>query len=184
MVNKVRREEILDYQTYAEQRETIRASAMRAKDLRRVHAGELTYLFENHETVRYQVQEMMRAEQLVKEAEIQHELETYNELLGDDGELGATLLLEIEDPEKRDTKLARWLDLPEKCYVSLADGRRIYATFDPRQKGDDRLSSVQFLKFMTGGEIPIAIGSDHPDLTNETILNEAQREALRIDLAG
>jgi hypothetical protein len=81
---------------------------------RRVHVGpHLTVLFENHETVRYQVQEMMLAERIVRETDVQHELDTYTELLGGPGELSATLLIEIEEPRERDEKLVRWLDLPQ-----------------------------------------------------------------------
>ena len=55
-MKRVQRNEILDFVTYGEQRDAIRASAMKAKDARRIHLGEhLTFLFENHETVRYQV---------------------------------------------------------------------------------------------------------------------------------
>ena len=86
MVLRVRREEILDYQTYAEQREAIRQRVLAIKQPRRVHVGEvLTFLFENTDTVRYQIQEMMRTEQIVKDSAIRHEIETYNERLGDTG---------------------------------------------------------------------------------------------------
>jgi hypothetical protein len=181
----VQRDEILDYVTYGEQRDQMRKEALAAKEARRVHVGDaLTFLFENRTTVRYQIQEMMRVERLVKEAEIQHEIDTYNELLGDDGELGCTLLIEIDDPEERDVKLREWLILPESAYVKLADGRRIPAVFDPRQRGEDRVSSVQFFKFDTRGEVPVAVGVELASLKVETELNDAQRNALRADLAG
>ena len=109
----VERSEILDYATYEERRAAIRDAAMQAKDERRVHVGRyLTFLFENRETIRYQIQEMMRAERMVREADIAHEIETYNELLGGGGELGCTLLIEIDDPAERAVKLGRWLGLP------------------------------------------------------------------------
>ena len=80
---KVQRTEILDFLTYGEQRDRIRAEAMAAKALRRVHLGKyLTFLFENRTTIRYQILEMMRAEQIVKESQIQHELDTYNAVPG------------------------------------------------------------------------------------------------------
>ncbi len=179
----VEREEIVDYQTYEDQREHVRRQVMSVKEPRRVHVGEyLTFLFENRDTVRYQVQEMMRAEKIVKEAEIRRELETYNELLGGPGVLGCTLLIEVEDPALRDVKLREWLELPRHLYVKLADGRRVQATFDPRQVGQDRVSSVQFLQFDTRGELPEALGSDLPQLTVEAALTQPQREALADDL--
>jgi hypothetical protein len=179
----VEREEIVDYQTYEEQREEFRRHVMSVKEPRRVHVGEhLTFLFENRDTVRYQVQEMMRAEKIVKEAEIRRELETYNELLGGPGGLGCTLLIEVEDPAVRDVKLREWLELPRHVYAKLADGRKVQATFDPRQVGEDRVSSVQFLEFDTGGEVPEALGSDLPQLSVEAALTEPQRQALADDL--
>jgi hypothetical protein len=176
---------LLDWATYADRRDVLRAQAMSAKEPRRVHAGEhLTFLFENFDTVRYQIQEMLRAEKIVREEDIAHEISTYNELLGEDGELGCTLLIEIEDGSARARKLREWLHLPEHVYVALADGRRVFATFDERQKGVDRVSSVQYLKFATGGETPVAVGSDLPELTAEAKLTAEQRAALSADLAG
>ena len=101
MTKAVERHEILDYLTYEEERGALREAAMRTKDERRVHVGpHLTFLFENHDTIRYQVLEMMRAERMVRDADIRHEIETYNELLGGPGELGCTLLVEIDDPAR------------------------------------------------------------------------------------
>lgn len=182
----VGRNEIVDYQTYEERRGEIRKSAMAAKDRRRVHVGEyLTFLFESRETIRYQVQEMTRAEKIVRESDILHELETYNELLGGPGELGVTLLIEIADPAERDGRLAAWLDLLERLYLRLEDGRLVRPTFDPRQIGDGRLSSVQYLHFPVEGNLPVAAGSDHSDplLRHETLLSADTRSALAEDLA-
>ncbi len=152
---------------------------------RRVHIGEyLTLLFENHLTVRYQIQEMIRAERIVKEADIQHEIDTYNEVLGGEGEFGCTLLIEIDDPAVRDVKLKEWWRLPERMYLLLEDGTRIWATFDERQRGDNRVSSVQYMKFNTIGRVPVAAGVDLPTLQAETTLNGEQRQALREDLSS
>jgi hypothetical protein len=149
-----------------------------------VHIGEyLTLLFENHLTMRYQVQEMVRTERMVKEADIEHEIDTYNELLGGKGELGCTLLIEIEDPAVRKERLAQWWSLPEKIYLLLEDGTRITASFDERQRGEDRVSSVQYLKFDTGGHVPVAAGVDLPELHAETRLSDDQRQALSDDLS-
>lgn len=180
----VTRREIADWATYQEGREASRARVLAIKAARRVHVGPcLTFLFENTETIRYQVQEMMLAERIVREADIQHELDTYNELLGGPGELGATLLIEIDDPAQRDEKLRRWLDLPEHLYVRLEDGGVVRPVFDSRQISEGRLSSVHYVKFSTKGRVPVAIGCDHPELTAETALAPAQRQALAEDLA-
>ena len=180
----VERNEIVDYVTYEGTRNLFRGEVMKAKAARRVHVGEyLTILFENHLTVRYQIQEMMRAERIVREADILHEIETYNELLGKNGELGCTLLIEIDDPKVRDQKLREWRDLPENLYVLMEDGTRISATFDERQRAETRLSSVQYVKFDTGGRVPIAIGVVLPELNAEAPLSNETRQALTSDLS-
>jgi hypothetical protein len=170
---------------YEASREEIRAGVLEAKRRRRVHvAGVLTFLFENPATVRYQIQEMVRAERMTREADVQHEIETYNELLGGEGELGCSLLIEIPEAEERDRKLREWLRLPAHLYVSLEDGTKVRPTFDPRQVGTDRLSSVQYLKFDVRGRVPVAVGSDLPQLHGETALDAEQRAALAADLAS
>jgi Protein of unknown function (DUF3501) len=181
----VSRSDILDYATYDERREQLRPLAMAAKAPRRVTlaGGVLTFLFENRDTVRYQVQEMMRTERIVKEADILHELATYNELLGGPGELGCTLLIGIDDEAERATKLVQWIALPRHVYLEHADGTRVRATFDARQVGDERLSSVQYLKFAVGAAAPVAIGVDLPELSAHAPLDDTQRQALAEDLA-
>ena len=179
----VERSELLDYQTYRDTREQTRPRMLELKAARRVHVGGvLTFLFENRDTIRYQIQEMMLTERMAREADIQHELETYNELLGRDGELGATLLIEIEDVKERDQKLRAWLKLPDAIYAKLPDGSKVRATFDTRQISDERLSSVHYVKFPVEGQVPVALGCDLPELTVETELSAAQRRALEADL--
>ncbi len=180
---KVTRAEILRLEEYDAQRPAVRARVMEQKRVRRIHVGPLTFLFENADTVRYQVQEMVRAERLYRDAEIQHEVDTYNELLGGEGELGCSLLIELTDPVERDVKLRAWRALPGHLYAELADGSRVRARFDDRQVGDDRLSSVQYLRFPVGAEAPIALGCDLPELTLESPLEPEQRAALAADLA-
>lgn len=179
----IERGEIVDYVTYTEQREGIRAKALAAKALRRVIVGEhFTFLFENRETVRYQIQEMMRVEQIVKEADVQHEIATYNELLGREGSLGATLLIGIDDERERAVKLHAWLGLLDHVYAALADGTKIRPRWDARQVGETRLSSVQYLSFPLGGRAPVAIGIDMPGVDAATPLRDEQRAALQADL--
>lgn len=185
MMKPVAREEIIDYVTWNEEKPQALPAILAAKKLRRIHVGGvLTFLFENHDTIRYQIQEMVRVEKMVKEADIQHEVDTYNEVLGTDGGFGCALLIEIDDPEERSVKLRQLKGLPKHLYLRFADGERVYATFDERQVGEDRLSSVQYLQFAAGGKAPVAVGSDHPELMAEYELTAEQREALAADLAN
>ena len=72
----VRREEVLDWQTYSDERDSTRATVMELKKSRRIHLGDnLTFLFENHATIWYQIQEIMRAERIVRESGIREELD-------------------------------------------------------------------------------------------------------------
>lgn len=180
----VRRDEILPLEAYEASRNEIRAGIMEAKDRRRIQAGGvLTFLFENTATIRYQVQEMVRAERMTREADIAHELATYNELLGGKGELGVSLLIEIQDPAERDKKLREWIGLPPRLYLRLPSGEKVRPRFDERQVGTDRLSSVQYLKFDVSGETPVAVGADLDLFTVEEPLTAEERKALTDDLS-
>ncbi len=179
----VRRDELLDLQAYERARADFRRRVLAEKRRRRIHLPpELTFLFENRLTVRYQVQEMLRAERILKEEEVRFELATYNELLARPGSLACTLLIEIPDPELRDRRLRELLGLPERLYARLEDGTLVRPRYDPRQVGEERLSSVQYLKFDTGGCVPVALGADHPRLAGEVALDADQRAALAEDL--
>jgi hypothetical protein len=179
----VERSEILDWVTYEERRAELRPLAIATKSARRIQVGDaFAFLFENRDTVRYQVQEMVRTERMVREADIQHELATYNELLGGPGELGCTLLIGIDDETERNAKLRAWLALPQHIYAKRDDGTLVRATFDPRQVGTDRLSAVQYLKLPVGERAPVTIGIDLPGLVIETALAPEQRAALQSDL--
>ena len=182
-MKRVVRQEVRTPAEYAAIRDEFRRSVLVQKDLRRIHVGPyLTFLFENHATVLYQIQEMVRAESLTREADIQHEMETYNELLGDKGELGCTLLIEIDDPVKRAELLTRWKGLPETLFIETQSGARIPAQFDSRQVGESRISSVHYLKFRLGDRVPAKVGCAHPEVAAETALTPQQIAALCQDL--
>ena len=179
----VQRNEIVDYITYEENRVAFQQAVFAAKARRRVHLGGcFTFLFENALTIRYQVQEMMRAEKIVREKEIRHELETYNDILGGEGELGCSFMIEIEDPQARDLKLREWVNLPGHIYAEMQDGTKVYACFDTAQIGADRLSSVQYLKFLVKGVAPFALGTDLLGCEAKVFLTDDQRSALEEDL--
>ncbi len=181
-MRKVGRIEILDYVTYSEKRDQIRVNCLKEKNKRRVSLGEnLTFLFENKDTVRYQIQEMMRIERIIKEEAILHEMATYNNLLGDKGELGCTLLIAFDDPNERRIKLTELIDLPKHIFLEFADKSKSYARFDANQVGDLKLSAVQFLKFKCPSR-PIKLGCDHPLMNNIVNLTEEQKEILQQDL--
>ncbi len=174
----------MDWQTYSDDRDSMRSTAMELKKPRRIHLGEhLTFLFENYDTIRYQIQEITRAEQITRESSIELEIETYNAMLGGRGQLGCALLIEIEDEAERRPLLEAWVGLQECLYAELADGSRIRAEFDPAQVGRGRLSAVQYLRF-TLPDGPVRLGSDFPVLELAVDLDGGQRAALAADLAA
>jgi len=178
------RSEILDYQTYEDTREAERARILEVKRPRRIHLGDhLTFLFENHDTIRYQIQEMVRTESIVRESSIREEIDTYNQMLGGSGHLGCVLLIEIEEEARRKPLLEEWMGLQEHIFVELADGTGVYAKYDPAQVGDRRLSAVQYLTFNVA-DGPVALGCDLPALEGTVALDEGQRSALAEDLAA
>ena len=182
-MKKVERSEILDYVTYEKNRKDIRNRAMMAKNNRRVHLGaHFTFLFENHETIRYQVLEMVLSEKIVEKASIQHEIDTYNELIGEDGVVGCTLLIEIDDKPKRDILLKKWKGILNNIYLTTEDALKVNPQYDQRQVGEKKLSSVQFLKFDTKRKLPLKIGIDHPELTLEAPIENNVQKALKKDL--
>ena len=180
----VNRSELSDYQTYEEHRQDIKREVFEVKKHRRIHLGEnLTFLFENHATIRYQIQEIMRVEKIVKESAIQAELDTYNNFLGNSGELACVLLIEIENESDRKPLLENWMGL-EQCVYLLEEGEnKVFAQHDPTQVGDRRLSAVQYLKFPLKGS-PTAIGCTFNDLAGEIKLTKEQKTALSTDLAA
>jgi hypothetical protein len=183
-MKRIRRSEIVDYQTYEEIRPEFRSRVMAEKDRRRIHVGDcFTFLFENELTMRYQVQEMMRAERIVKESAILHEMAIYDGVLGGPGELVCTMLIELEGIEDRRLRLLEWRALPEYVYLRSADGRLVRPRVDEGQRDGERISSVQYLKFHVGEDIPVAIGIDLPGIADETPFTEDQRKALAEDLA-
>jgi len=180
----VNRSEIIDYQTYEDHRVEIRREIFETKKHRRIHLGEnLTFLFENHETIRYQILEIMRAEKIARESAIQEELNTYNNFLGKSGELACVLLIEIEAESDRKPLLESWMGLEKCIYLLDRKGNKIFAQHDPTQVGDRRLSAVQYLKFVIK-EPPVALGCTFDELAGEVELTKEQRNALAEDLAA
>src|SRR5689334_12391600 len=102
----VERQEVLGLPEYEAIRDHFRARVIEEKKLRRVFLGaNASCVFESHDTVLLQIQEMLRTERITREASILHEIETYNQLVPQAHEISATIMIEIEDKEKRDAFL-------------------------------------------------------------------------------
>jgi hypothetical protein len=167
--------EILALAEYERVRGRLRPLCIHEKDHRRLAVGSnLTLLFENGQTVWYQIQEMIRTEKLATADAIAHEIETYNELLHGPGELAATMLIEYPEPVQRDAALHPLLGLENHLWISMGE-KRERALFDTSQMATDRIGSVQFVRFPVGsidrgGMLvlaeagKLAIEVDHPSL--------------------
>ncbi len=186
--------EISDIKNIAEyeaEREQWRPAIMALKDRRRIEAGEhVIFLFENRDTVRYQIQEMIRIERIVKLEGIQHEVDTYNELIPQKGELSATMLVAYTSVEERDVKLRELLGLENHVWLEVPGTPRIPARFDTRQIATDRISSVQYVKFRLSEEQVrrwkdgAKLIIDHPKDHSKRPLSKPELDELAADMGS
>jgi hypothetical protein len=187
----ITRSQILDLGDYERRRDDIRASAMHARRARRILLGpNATLSFENHETVLYQIQEMLRAERIAKPEEVDHEIATYSDLLPAGTELAATLMFEFPDENERTPKLTALRDIESHLSVAIDGAGNAPAQFDRRQIGEDRLSSVQFVRFpltpvqrdalRNGARLRVV--SDHPTYPHTAEIDAASARAIASDI--
>ena len=181
---------------YEKVRERMRSEVIALKAHRRVALGpNLTLLFENRETVLFQVQEMVRTERIVDEAKIQDELDAYDPLLPGGGELSATLFIEIPElvhmsqAQVRDT-VNRFQGLDRGAVALVVDGERAPARFESGGSKEEKMAAVHYLRFaVPEGRRDLArrdvrLVVDHPSGRAETALPEAVRAELARDLEG
>ncbi len=189
--NQIPRTAILDLGDYERRREEIRPAAIAARAARRIDLGpNATIAFENPETVVYQIQEMLRAERLAKDADVQHEIETYSDLLPGPDELSATVMFEFPDPDARGVHLRDLLGFEDHLRIDFDGAGSSKAYFDRRQLDADRISAVQFVRFpLTEGQRralergePVRIVADHPRYSHVAELSRQTCEALAADL--
>jgi hypothetical protein len=196
-MRKIQLSDVKPLQDYELIREEWRKSVIEEKAKRRVLLGPIMSLvFENRLTVLGQIQEMCRAERIVRPEAVQHEIDTYNELLPDAGEVAATLLIEITEESQIQSQLDRLLGLTTGHHLFFELGeRRIPARFLGGQSREDRIAAVQYLRFPLGDEeatravlvdrqVPAAIRAEHPNYGAFAPLSFATREELARDLAG
>ena len=147
-------DDIQNLHEYELSRPEFRVRVIEAKRRRRTPLGPLlTLVFENRDTVRFQIQEMLRVERIVRPERVQHEIDTYNELLPGPGELAATLFIEITDASRIQSVLDGFIGLDEPGHLTLRIGASEYpALFAPGQSREDRISAVHYIRFSPGEE--------------------------------
>src|SRR6516162_5659151 len=126
-MKKVALADIVGNAAYEKVREKFRQRIIELKQRRRIAVGDkVTLVFENRDTVIFQIQEMMRAEKISDLDKIREEIEVYNELMPAPGELSATLFLEIEDQTHLRDELLKFLGIDE-CVLLSVGGRLLPA---------------------------------------------------------
>src|SRR4051812_7644352 len=137
-MRKLTRADIRGPKLYEAIRDDLRKRVIEIKRVRRVSIGpQVTLVFENRATMIFQVEEMCRAEGIVEPDKIQHEIDTYNKILPDPGQLGATLLIEITEESQIEGTLERLVGLQDHVWL-VVGGERIRAEFDSEQFAADK----------------------------------------------
>ncbi len=194
-MQKVTRESLLSLEAYAKARPEYRVRVIAHKKHRTLRLGEhLTLIFEDETTIRYQIQEMLRAERTFEEAGIQDELDAYNPLVPDGSNWKATMMIEYGDPQVRAAQLAKLKGIEDHVWVKAGEGAAVYAIADEdlERENEEKTSAVHFLRFELPPETVaalkqgamLAVGVDHPEyrIALPTV-PAAVRDSLVRDLA-
>ncbi len=195
-------DDIADQRAYEREREEFRARVIATKKQRRISIGPvITLTFENRLTMRFQVQEMARAEKMVTDEQIQHELDVYNRLLPAPGELSATLFLELTSEQELRTWLPLLVGVETACQFrigSAGPGLVVPSTPEAEHQAnltrEETTSAVHYVRFAFTREQteafvagPVTLAVDHPaypDGMPGTLLSDATRAELAADLQG
>jgi hypothetical protein len=193
MPRAITRADILAPERYAAERREHRRRISELKRNRRIELGPfVTFYFECWDTMWLQVQEMLHIER-GGEAQIADELAAYNPMIPNGSELSATVMIEIEDAERRHAALSRLGGIEDRMFLTIA-GDMVRGLADPTRENtssEGKASSVQFIKFpLTSAQkeklrtagAPIVVGIDHPNYGHMAVMPEPVRQALARDL--
>ena len=193
-MNKLTRDGLWSLERYAEVRPGFRAEVMAHKRNRRVSLGpHAVLLFEDFLTMKYQVQEMLRAERIFEPREIQAELDAYNPLIPDGANWKATFMIEYADVEERRLALARMSGIEHRVWVQAEGCEPVIAVAneDMERSNKEKTAAVHFLRFDLGRETiaalrhcaGLAMGIDHHELPYRVAAQAHVRDALLRDLS-
>jgi hypothetical protein len=194
----IRLEDVKDLTTYERVREAERARIIEVKKNRRVSVGEnLTLLFENRETVLFQIQEMIRTERIVDPVRIQDEIDAYRPLLPAPGELSATLFIEIPELPRMSQEAVRqavnrFQGLERETVFLDLGGQRVPARFEEGHTSEEKMSAVHYVRFALGADEraalseasrPVRIVVEHPNYQAAAAIGPGVRAELLRDLS-
>ena len=184
---------LLTLEAYSKIRKSSRPQAIAHRWLRTVHLGEhVSVQFEDEQTIRRQIQEMLHIEKIFALEGIQGEIDAYAPLVPDGSNWKATMLIEYPDVEQRKRELARLIGIEDHTYVEVAGQPRVYAIADEdlERENDEKTSSVHFLRFefppamsdaIRSGAV-VKLGCDHPNYSTDTTIAAEKLASLAGDL--
>jgi Protein of unknown function (DUF3501) len=146
----IRRDSLMTLEAYAKVRKTMRTEAIAHRKLRSVGLGDhMTLQFEDEQTIRRQIQEMLHIEKIFDEDGIQSEIDAYAPLVPDGSNWKATVLIEYPDPHERKRELSRLIGVEDRLFVEVEGNGRVYAIADEdlERENEDKTSSVHFARF-------------------------------------
>jgi len=188
----IQKSDLLNIIDYEKQRDTYRSELIDYKKNRRFKLGpNILITFENSKTMKFQIQEMMRAERMVHDSQIEEELNVYNPLIPCGDELSATLFIEITDPEKIRPVLDSFIGLTEGVNVFFEiDGEKIAAEFEEGREKEDNISSVHYIRFpfteeqknnFVNDSSSISINIDYGEYSHSIVLDDNMKNSLADD---
>ncbi len=193
---KLTLDDIADLRAYEREREAFRAHVIELKRKRRVTVGKfVTLVFENRDTIRFQIQEMARAERILSDAGIQTELDVYNPLIPEPGQLSATLFIELTSKLALMEWLPQLVGIERAVELRLADGTVVPCTpeesHEEQLTRDDITSSVHYIRFeLTPEQVatfasgPVTLAVNHPAYQESVVLGDETVAELLADLRG
>ena len=196
---KLTLDDIVDLRAYEREREEFRARVIALKKRRRIGVGPVvTFVFENADTVRFQIQEMARVEKTITDEGIETELRIYNPLVPEPGHLAATMFIELTSDEQLRTWLPRLVGIERAIELRLGEGAdavTVANTVDPDHEKqltrEETTASVHYVHFaLTPDQIErlqpgtAALVIDHPAYQHEVALTDDNVAELRADLIG
>lgn len=193
---KLSLDDITDLRAYERDREAYRRGVIELKRRRRVPVGPIvSVVFENRETMRSQVQEMARAEKMVSDEQIQKELDVYNALIPEPGELSATLFIELTGEDALRDWLPRLVGIEHSVVLGLPGGAPEVVGAVPEAAHEEALTrpeitaSVHYIRFaLDPAQVerfaagPVTLAVDHPEYRAESVLSDEVRVELLTDL--
>lgn len=191
---KLTLDDILDLRAYERERPEFRARVIEIKRRRRIELGTfVTVMFENRDTMRLQVQEMARVEKTITDAGIQEELDAYNPLIPEVGQLCVTLFIELTSDEAIREWLPKLAGIERSLVIRLADGSEVRGALDPLHESqltrDDVTPAVHYMTFdFTPDQVaefargPVVVAIDHPAYLEEMELSQLTVDELLTDL--